>query len=72
MGELYDKYKGKRVVLTSCHNVSYSGELVDKVLVKEREGLIFELDSKTGFAVFCPISAIKDIMEVPLPENQTT
>ncbi|KAB3533478.1 hypothetical protein F8154_10780 [Alkaliphilus pronyensis] len=66
MCEIYEKYKDKRVVLTTCHNVNFAGVIVEEANIKEREGVILELDAKTGFSIYCPITAIKEILEVPL------
>lgn len=68
MEGLYDQYVGKRVVLKTCHHVSFAGKIVEQLRVNQREGLIVELDPDSGFSIFCPISAIKEIMEVPIPD----
>jgi len=63
----YDQYIGKRVVLKTCH-VSFAGRVVEQIRANHREGLIVELDSDSGFSIFCPISSIDEIMEVPIPD----
>lgn len=64
----YDQYIGKRVVLKTCHHVSFAGRVVEQIRANHREGLIVELDSDSSFSIFCPISSIDEIMEVPIPD----
>ncbi|MBT9139346.1 MAG: hypothetical protein DDT31_01930 [Syntrophomonadaceae bacterium] len=68
METLYDQYIGKRVVLKTCHHVSFAGKVVEQIGANQREGLIVELDPDSGFSIFCPISAINEIIQVPIPD----
>ncbi|MFW0859235.1 MAG: hypothetical protein AAGB97_03510 [Dehalococcoidia bacterium] len=68
MEGLYDQYVGKRIVLTTCHHVSFAGRVMEQIRVSQREGLIVELDADSGFSIFCPIAAINEIIEVPIPD----
>ena len=62
-------YRGKRIVLTTSHNVSFAGKVIEIIKIQRREGLVFELDKDSGFSVFCPVTSIKNIIEVPLPDQ---
>jgi hypothetical protein len=68
MEGLYDQYIGKRMVLTTCHHVSFAGKVVEQIRANHREGLVIELDPDSGFSILCPLAAIKEIIEVQIPE----
>lgn len=62
----YGAFIGKRIVLTTSQGVVFAGNVVQSLEAKDRDGLLLELDKKTGISLFCPYNAIKEIMEVPL------
>ena len=68
METLYDQYIGKRVVLKTSHEVSFAGKVVEQIKANQREGLVIELDLESGFSIFCPLSSINEIMEVPISD----
>ena len=68
MESLYDEYIGKRVVLKTSHHVSFAGKVVEQIRANHQEGLVIELDPASGFSIFCPISSINEIMEVPISD----
>jgi len=68
METLYDQYIGKRVILRTCHQVSFAGKAVEQMRANHREGLVIELDPESGFSIFCPIPSINEIMVVPIPD----
>lgn len=54
--------------MRTSHQVSFAGKVVEQIKANQREGLVIELDSDTGFSIFCPIPSINQIMEVPIPD----
>jgi len=68
METLYDQFIDKRVVLRTSHHVSFAGKVIEKTIVNRKEGLVVELDTETGFSIFCPIPTISEILIVPIPD----
>jgi hypothetical protein len=68
METLYDRYIGKRIVLRTSHQVCFAGKVVERIRANHREGLVVELDPQSGFAIFCPLPSIDQIVEVPIPD----
>lgn len=54
--------------MRTSHQVSFAGKVVEQIRANHREGLVIELDPASGFSIFCPISSISEIIEIPISD----
>jgi len=64
--------QGQRVVLTTGSNLCYAGLSKGLVDIDGKQGLMVELDKKSGFCIWCPDYYIKNLTIIPIPDDTSS
>ncbi|MBD3287398.1 hypothetical protein GF337_01225 [candidate division KSB1 bacterium] len=60
----------KRIVLNTKDNLLYTGLVIGKEAMKDEQGVLIELDPKSGLKLWCPENNIDSVIEVDLSKYQ--